>query len=90
MIQPRGDYVVIEKVTQEMSAGGIYIPTSKDEENPDDCYNAKILAIGPLVKDLKVGDDIVVGMNMGIEYKPESVELVREIYVLAILGTEKK
>jgi co-chaperonin GroES (HSP10) len=87
MIQPRNDYVLIEELVQETSAGGIILSKPSGDEQPD-CYEATVLQIGPQVIDIQVGDRVVVGMNMGIDHERSGKQFVREMYVIGILSED--
>lgn len=60
MITPRGTRLYIEAVEQKESklASGIFVP--KGWEAAAESIRAKVLAIGPAVKDIKVGDELFV------------------------------
>lgn len=64
-ITPSFDRVLIEKVKEEKTDTGIYIPLTSEGENT---YKAKVLAVGPEVNVMKlVGAIVLVGRYAGVE-----------------------
>lgn len=81
-LQPLGDYVVAQaEEAQTKTASGLYLP-DKAQEKPK---TAKIVAVGPNAKQVKVGDRIVYKSYSTTEVKVGSEEyiLVKEEDVLA-------
>jgi chaperonin GroES len=81
-LQPLGDYVVaVGEEAETKTASGLYLP-DKAQEKPK---TAKVVAVGPSAKQLKVGDRIVYKSYSTTEIKVSSEEyiLVKEEDVLA-------
>ena len=81
---PLADYVVVEQeAAQSKTASGLYLP-EKSAEKPK---IAKVLAIGTLVKDVKVGDRVVYGGYSNTEVTIDKTEyiLVKEENVFAVV-----
>lgn len=59
--------IKIKRIDEEQkTAGGIYIPEEANEFGKK-CYRAQVLAVGPEVKGLVVGDTILCKFHSGIE-----------------------
>ena len=70
-ITPLADYVVVkQEEVQTKTTSGLYLP-EKGAEKPK---IAHILAVGPLVKDVKTGDKIVYGGYSNTDIKIDGVE----------------
>lgn len=83
-VNPLGDYVVAEpEEAPTKTASGLYLP-DKAAEKPK---VAKVLAVGPAVRQVKVGDRILYESYSQTEVKVDGKEylLVREEKVLATL-----
>lgn len=83
-IKPLADRVVaVREQAQTKTASGIYLPESSKEKP----VLAKVTAVGPDVKTLKVGDRIVYKEYATTELKVDGTEylLVKEEDVLATL-----
>jgi len=81
-IKPLSDYVVAEaEVASSKTASGIYLPDTATEKPKV----AKVVAVGTLAKQVKVGDKIVYKSYSTTDVKVEGKEyiLVREEDVLA-------
>lgn len=81
-LHPLGDYVVAQSEEAETkTASGLYLP-DKAQEKPK---VAKVVAVGPTVKQLKVGDRIVFKSysNTDVKVGKEDFILVKEEDVLA-------
>ena len=81
-LQPLGDYIVaIGEEAETKTASGIYLP-EKATEKPK---TAKVVAVGPNAKQVKVGSRIVYKSFSTTEVKVDSEEyiLVKEEDVLA-------
>jgi chaperonin GroES len=81
-IQPLADYVVAQQEEAETkTASGLYLP-DKAQEKPK---VAKIVAVGKVVKELKVGDRIVYKgySTTDVKVGAENYILVKEEDVLA-------
>jgi chaperonin GroES len=81
-LQPLGDYIVAaHEAAETKTASGLYLP-DKAQEKPK---TAKVVAVGPTVRQVKVGDRIVYKSFSTTEVKIESDEyiLVKEEDVLA-------
>lgn len=83
-ITPLADYVVLQQEeAQSKTASGLLLP-DKGTEKPK---IAKILAVGPVVKDVKTGDRVIFGGYSNTEIKIAGVEymLVRNENIYAKL-----
>jgi len=83
-INPLGDYVVAQpEEAQTKTASGLYLP-DKAAEKPK---VAKVLAVGPNAKQVKVGDRILYKSYSPTEVKLDGVEylLVKEEDILATI-----
>ncbi|HSX36091.1 MAG TPA: co-chaperone GroES [Patescibacteria group bacterium] len=83
-IKPLGDYLVAEpEEAPTKTASGLYLP-EKSAEKPK---IATVVALGPNVRQLKVGDRIVYKSYSPTELKVDGVDylLVKEEDVLATL-----
>ena len=70
-ITPLADYVVAQQEeAQTKTASGLYLP-DKGSEKPK---IANVLAVGPMVGDVKVGDRIVFGGYSNTDIKIDGVE----------------
>jgi chaperonin GroES len=81
-LQPLGDYIVaVGEEAKTKTASGIYLP-EKAAEKPK---TAKVVAVGPNAKQVKVGSRIVYKSYSTTDVKVESEEyiLVKEEDVLA-------
>jgi chaperonin GroES len=81
-LQPLGDYVVAQAEEAETKTkSGLYLPDNAKEKPK----TAKIVAVGPAAKQVKVGDRIVYKSFSTTEVKVEGTEyiLVEEKDVLA-------
>ena len=81
-LQPLGDYVVAQTEDADVkTASGLYLP-DKAQEKPK---TAKVIAVGPSAKQIKVGDRIVYKSYSNTDVKVDSKEyiLVKEEDVLA-------
>lgn len=81
-LQPLGDYVVaVGEEAESKTASGLYIPDNAQEKPK----TAKIVAVGPAVRQVKTGDRIVYKSFSTTEVKVGKDEyiLVREEDVLA-------
>jgi chaperonin GroES len=84
-LQPLGDYVVaVGEEAQTKTASGLYLPGNAQEKPK----TAKIVAVGPLAKQVKTGDRIVYK-----SYSTTEVKVGKEEYILVqeqdILATVK-
>jgi chaperonin GroES len=81
-IQPIADYVVaVAEEAQSKTASGLYLPGNAQEKPKV----AKVVAVGPVVKQVKTGDRIIYKSYSTTEVKLGSDEyiLVKEEDVLA-------
>jgi chaperonin GroES len=81
-LYPLGDFVVAtQEEAETKTASGLYLP-DKAQEKPK---IAKVVAVGPKAKQLKVGDRIVFKSYSTTEIKVDTTEyvLVKEEDVLA-------
>lgn len=89
MLKPLADRVVAQKIEQKtQTASGLYL-TPKSQEEPT---GAKVVAIGPDVKSVKKGDQIIFKEYSSTEVKIDKDEylIIKEEDVLAILDGGKK
>jgi chaperonin GroES len=83
-IKPLADRVVaVREQAQTQTASGIYLPESSKEKP----VVAKVVAVGPAVKSLKIGDKIVYKEYATTELKVDSIQylIVKEEDVLATI-----
>lgn len=83
-INPLADYVVAQQEEAETkTASGLYLP-DKAQEKPK---TAKVVAVGPVAKQLKVGDRIIYKSYSTTDVKVggETYILIKEEDVLATL-----
>jgi chaperonin GroES len=81
-IQPLADYVVVQQEEAETkTASGLYIPGGAQEKPKV----AKVLAVGPAVQGVKVGDRVVYGgySNTDVKLASETYMLVKEENIYA-------
>ncbi len=70
-ITPLADYVVMQQEeAKTKTASGLYLPDSGSEKPKI----ANVLAVGPLVKDVAVGDRVIFGGYSNTEIKIDNVE----------------
>ncbi|MDO8266037.1 MAG: co-chaperone GroES [Candidatus Saccharibacteria bacterium] len=84
-ITPLADYVVVvQEEAKNKTASGLYLPDNTGEKPKI----AEILAVGPLVKDVKAGDKVIFGGYSNSEVKIDGVEyiLVKNENIYAKLG----
>ena len=91
-IKPLGDRVVIKQLaSEEMTAGGLYIPDSAKEKPQE----GEVVAVGPggnvdgkeVKMVVKVGDVILFSKYSGSEFKVDGKEftIIRQSDILAIV-----
>lgn len=83
-LTPLADYIVAQQEeAQTKTASGLYLP-DKGAEKPK---IATVLAVGPLVKDIKVGDRVIFGGYSNTDIKVDGVEymLVKNENIYATL-----
>ena len=76
MIKPVHDYVLVKPVKQETSAGGLIL-----SETNQGVVMGVVEAVGPEVKDVKVGDGVMMKKFSGVEVKDKL--MVKEEEILA-------
>ena len=89
MLKPLADRIVAQKLEQKTkTASGLYL-TPKSQEVPT---GAKVVAIGPDVKNVKKGDQIIFKEYASTEVKVDGVEylIIKEEDVLAVLDGGNK
>jgi chaperonin GroES len=84
-LQPLGDYVVaVGEAAETKTASGLYLPENAQEKPK----TAKVLAVGPNAKQVKVGDRIVYK-----SYSTTDVKVGKDEYILVkeedVLATVK-
>jgi len=71
MIKPIGKRIVVELIEKEtVSAGGIVLTRT----DADEVTRGKVLAVGPEVVDISVGDVILANWNKGQKMKMENFD----------------
>jgi chaperonin GroES len=81
-LQPLGDYVVAQaEEAEKKTTSGLYLPESSQEKPK----TAKVVAVGPNAKQLKVGDRIVYKSysNTDVKVGSEDYIVIKEDDVLA-------
>lgn len=70
-LSPLGDYVVAQQeAAQTKTASGLFLPDNAGEKPKI----ANVVAVGPLVKDVKVADKIIFGGYSNTDIKIDGVE----------------
>ena len=83
-MRPLADRVVLEQIeAQEATASGIILPDSA-KQRP---LKGKVMAVGPSVKDVKVGDLVLYGKYAHQPFKDTGVEyiVINEPDIIAIV-----
>ena len=91
-LKPLGDRIVVEPITDELTAGGIALPETAKEEP----QRGIVIAVGPgrrdrngqrIVMDVTLGDKVLFARYGGSSLKHEGKELLilREDEILAII-----
>ncbi len=90
-IRPLGDRVIVTRIVEQMTAGGIVIPETAGEKP----QRGKVLAVGPgkyengqlRTLDLKAGDEVLFGKYSGTEVKIEGQDylVMREDDILGVI-----
>lgn len=88
-LKPLSDRVLVKRLeSEEMTAGGLYIPETA-KEKPS---RGEVVAVGPgkegVTMTVKEGDKVLFGKYAGTEIKVDDVELLvmREEEILAIIA----
>ena len=55
-LRPRKDFAILRKIPRGQSVGGVHVPETSKEGN-----RTIVVAIGPDVLDLQVGDEVICG-----------------------------
>ena len=72
-ITPLADYVVVaQEEAKTKTASGLFLPDNASEKPKI----AKVLAVGPMVKDVVVGERVIFGGYSNTEIKIEGVEYI--------------
>lgn len=70
-ITPLADYIVVQQEeAKTKTASGLYLPDSGAEKPKI----AKVLAVGPAVRDVKAGDRVIYGGYSNTDIKIDNVE----------------
>lgn len=72
-IRPLHDRVIIERLEETKTAGGIVIPETVDKEKPQ---RGTVLAAGKEASDVKVGNQVLFGKYAGTEVKVDGKDLL--------------
>jgi chaperonin GroES len=91
-IRPLNDRVIVKRIVETVSAGGILIPETGDKPQ-----RGSVLAVGPgkldnngtlRPVDLKAGDEVLFGKYSGTEVKVDGQDLLimREEDILGVVG----
>ncbi len=83
-ISPLGDYIVAaQEAAQTKTASGLFLPSSGSEKPKI----ANVVAIGPSVKDIKIGDKIIFGGYSNTDIKIDGAEymLIKQENIYATL-----
>jgi len=91
-IRPLQDRVIVKRLEEEESAGGIIIPDTAKEKP----MQAKVIAVGKgkvtddgkvLPMEVNAGDEVLIGKYAGTEIKIEAEEhlIMREDDILAVI-----
>jgi len=84
-LKPLGDYVVaVAEEAESKTASGLYLPEAAKEKPK----TSKVVAVGPAVQQVKVGDRIVYKVYSNTEVKVGKDEyiLIQEQDILATVG----
>lgn len=84
-LKPLGDYVVAQaEAAESKTASGLYLPEAAKEKPK----TSVVMAVGPDVKQVKVGDRIVykVYSNTEVKVGKEEYILIKEEDILATVG----
>ena len=66
-LTPKGDQILVQRREAEnISAGGLVIP--EEAQAKDKPAEGVVMAVGPNVNDVKVGDHVLFGLYAGTEY----------------------
>jgi hypothetical protein len=86
--RPRNNMVVCQRVPRGETASGISVPTESAEG-----HRWYVVAIGPQVEDLEIGDEVLVGGVPGTHYGQIPTEkhlwMVNEVNCLAVVGKDE-
>jgi chaperonin GroES len=82
-VRPLGDNIVTVRETEEKYVGSIYIPETAKEKP----MGAKVVAIGPEVTTIAIGDFVLVGRYAGADCSFRKVDytIIRASEVLGIV-----
>lgn len=84
-LKPLGDYVVaVAEEAESKTASGLYLPEAAKEKPK----TSKVVAVGPAVKEVKVGDRIVYKSysNTDVKVDKDDYILIKEEDILATVG----
>lgn len=87
MLKPRNDYVAVKRdKPQEKSAGGIVLVNLAEDVSESPEYGVA-LKVGPKVKEVKVGDRLLIGSFAGWTFKVagEPVVLIKEGEIFGVV-----
>ena len=83
MLNPTEDRVIVRKIKETMSEGGIAIPEAATSKQ----FCAEVIAVGPATKAIKVNDKILfTRAGLKILWKNEELVVLRESEVIATLS----
>lgn len=86
LITPTFDRVLVEKLKEEVTAGGIIMPIETENTEPDNTYLAKVVARGPH-SSVPLGTKVVVGTYAGTELeKKKGFVMIKEADILGTVN----
>lgn len=81
-ISPLGEYVVaVQETAETKTKSGLYLPEAAKEKP----QTSKVVAVGPDVKQVKVGDRIIYGgySNTDVKVGKDAYQLIKEENIYA-------
>lgn len=85
-ITPTFGRLLVKKLEEEMTAGGIIIPI-QEEESEDDTRKVQIIAVGPKASSFQKGQVVLTGKYSGTRVtKLAEYYLINEQDVFAVIG----
>ena len=83
MLAPIKKYVILELIEKEKTTSSGLILTKAD---PNEANRGLVLAIGPEVTDVKVGDEVLPNWNQGrnVKYDGKNIWVVPEEHIVLV------